>query len=1289
MAIEFSLIPKGLEKVPFKPDISFIQKFAGGDLGIADKIRQTVISQTLGKAPNLESAKKFIALNKIDIPDLDSYISNGKINIPFDKLNVKTSFELVGLKAIEKSTIKSMFETQKPYMEIIGLVSENLIQVEDIVARSLGLADSSLKPKFNPDAIGFKSKEILPEVNKIKNIGKSGSTSAGSNSSANANIDSAQNTPNNNGNNNNNGNTTYEIISTEYSTGEKKDGYTYETTYKDIVDGKIILDDTGDVEDVVIDNKPDYIAFGIYDSKGIDINAPDWLKNTTKYYGNFPRLHSYAYIWKRGDNETLVSAGTPDVNNYGSGWENTEEKVFGQVDIDKIKLYYIDYINKQVDPKKITQTLKDETKGKLNKLVDYNSLLSAVAEESIFTQYKTSNRFTLNTFGLIPNNVNFNSVDTYVDPQTDYDLKLIKIDSTLDIQYLDSDTTVPLSGKILRFVKSNLNIEFDDSGSFDINFKNVVKPQDANIDPLLNTNFKYQTPKYLAVNKINIDNLKAATIKVEIYKNDPPLNFVGFKHPISSSDKGYVEGEVRLDPITNKYRYLRRRPLTAENGSNSSNDNSSTDGPTVQDIVNAVTGKDENAEVVYKEDLITKGVYEIPYGDKKFKFEADNNGFIIKYYSYFGDIIIKENTKTNIIIDSNENTITQTFEDLSTGFIRVDSGDPLFGSIISRNQISNAQLTINTGYDNAASYPDGGIKQLYRYRTSYEDVETFYIVEGLVIKDIPVLDANTTAGTQPSTSSSGGGGGSKYYKKKDALAVVKPFIKMMANIFVKLIPKITDLLAIFADPIGFVTNPIKEKLGECFEFLSKEFLKEFNKIKSMAEDAEAAIKEAINSAIADASNKVAGATAKVSEETAKAKAKADKALAKVRKILDKAAVVKQYVHIDDFGKIRYLLDGAALIELFGIAFGLDLKNVDLTVIFKLPFNPNDLLNMFGANKNTLGAAQSAINNGNNNGSSNSAQSTFGGTYETIDIQYSTGSKLDNVNYKYIYLTEYSAELIKKADDLIKIGTPESLQDAMNHLLLAYSKDDNKFILDKIKDLLALLLKMTQPILAFILNLVTMPLKIIKGIIDYIKSFFEGIANVGELPSKIAEFMSFEWFKKFFTKDGILGLLGLTLDLAGFNQMLSTLKTLPLDAKIDLNKYIKVPFLPPFPEYPKDYMELIKKLPCKMINSILSLLEGIINGVIEFIFSLINLGALFPVPKIKLTFECSHDGDGSDDTMSIDDLIKALFNDNGTLNNTAFAYDIKQADGRSIKDLNREELADFIKNNQNTNFRFDF
>ena len=108
------------------PNADFLQKVIEGDLGIGDSIIKGMMSENFASPDlikNEEVFRKFAELNKIDLgDDISKYKKNGKFVMPKEKITVSKEWDNIGLKSIEKTTLQSIFETQKPYIEVAKLV---------------------------------------------------------------------------------------------------------------------------------------------------------------------------------------------------------------------------------------------------------------------------------------------------------------------------------------------------------------------------------------------------------------------------------------------------------------------------------------------------------------------------------------------------------------------------------------------------------------------------------------------------------------------------------------------------------------------------------------------------------------------------------------------------------------------------------------------------------------------------------------------------------------------------------------------------------------------------------------------------------------------------------------------------------------------------------------------------------------------------------------------------------------------------------------------------------------
>ena len=189
--IEFSLpglpsiISEGEDTLLLIPNSDYIAEFIGGNIGISDSMQKATMFKNLNSpiASSDEMVfRSFAKTNKIDISeDINLYKKpNGKLTFPESEIKLSTENDLVGIKGLEVTVLKSIFETQKPYLEIAEMVIGTLAKLEDITARimpllGIPLVATSKKPKGNPNAIGYKSgAAVKEELAKMKAIQKKG-----------------------------------------------------------------------------------------------------------------------------------------------------------------------------------------------------------------------------------------------------------------------------------------------------------------------------------------------------------------------------------------------------------------------------------------------------------------------------------------------------------------------------------------------------------------------------------------------------------------------------------------------------------------------------------------------------------------------------------------------------------------------------------------------------------------------------------------------------------------------------------------------------------------------------------------------------------------------------------------------------------------------------------------------------------------------------------------------------------------------------------------------------------
>jgi hypothetical protein len=354
----------------------------------------------------------------------------------------------------------------------------------------------------------------------------------------------------------------------------------------------------------------------------------------------------------------------------------------------------------------------------------------------------------------------------------------------------------------------------------------------------------------------------------------------------------------------------------------------------------------------------------------------------------------------------------------------------------------------------------------------------------------------------------------------------------------------------------------------------------------------------------------------------------------------------------------------------------------------------NLINNIDANGNPL--------NGGKGGDGAANRLVDNTTYELISTEYSTGDFIEGIDYQYYYITLDNQALVNKAtSDLDKASKIFDEGEKIRLKLLALegfqqalAKDPGNVFLNKqLNDVIKQNGVQVNMIFQFLISIILIPIKIVICIIEYIVDFFTNL-KVTELPTKIPEFLGFNWILEFFKPTKVLALLGIELN-PDFSP-LWLVQSLVSDPsfKFDVSKIFAAPFLGRMPVYSSlEYPNIVKGGPKMLLTmgGVFCFLENIINQILCFIFNLFNLEKLFDCPEINLSRFIS-------DTLSNEDINKLLadadynfLNQTSVLNNneTAFVYDVTLDNGEIVKDLNRSELQAFVASNRNLRYKYNF
>ena len=1453
------------------PNTDYIQKFAEGDLGISDSFIKNMLVKNMNSpiaSKNEAIFKQFAKQCKIDVSDIDKFKKGNKFVIPKDQIKIPEEFNMTGFKAFEKTTLQSIFDTQKPFMEIVGVAIGSVAKAEDVIARVMPffgdpLTVKSRKPKGNsgagdsrPKAIGYQgaaeTKEKLQKLNSIQASTKPKETKPQNVTSSNPNdvsLDIKNQSTNTSGFNSQ----YWKVLSTVYSTGVFEPNLDYTYTYINLpADEPLPYVDPVEIGDAdpFDPYKPKTMIFGIYNSKGEALDPNEYLK-TIGLKGNdrteeitpfkradwilrskkwklpegmieWPNFGTPNFIWEKqslfGGYSTAVSKLNPggySIKRYNVGDTNILTgnpaipndpiiQSFDAVESESHKKYYNDLIDIGLNG---TTDLSKEEKVQINKDINGRldikpqielSYLYGHTKASIYNKVNNKEAFpeamkkSYKPFEIfIPDAAKDPELAKlavqrgskagmiWIDPEADYDMKVIRIDPVTSIEYLDAVGAPEVKTSIRKFVKNRVKFSFSNGATFSLSIsKNGADTQTFDkISDYTFENWNYEN------NTIKNTN----TFEISVWSDVAPIKF----------NNNHYSWTVSREPL--------KVVIPGTNGASFSMQVQTPDYYSITKV-DGVWSYSSTANNYVKSGINYLG------NTKEAVYVED--GKITRWYYIHAEVFKGPNTQYNLPAFGIERSISINYEkdsidvtDKTIPIWRLKVDDRYSNSkIIDPTKVTNDFLTTADlfttdplWYGHGAPDDPQTLGIIKRYALTDLDEESYYIVEG-ILKNDNEFDTDENGKRKNAGRGKGGGGG--WYRLPHAIGACGVFIRLLIDIGVKLLPKISKLMALFQNPAKFVTDIMSEKLTKNFEFLSSEAISTFQqagKLKTQIVDKDINIeniKQNIDAIRIDANalskrlvNDSQGKSELEQSQTKKKvediKNKTEEKIAKLQKVVDKKkesvaklrdhfknSILSNYVYVDETNlQTIFTLDGAATIPLsvfganlnFGIAMNMgnvptkpplklifpDSKNIFKNVQYLIDnakptakntnqpvdtITKKEIVDLKTPVQNQLSALdkQPPFKNQtiNFNEDVNKVQIKFeDGSVEYIPKDSLQTFVLTNQNkYNFIYVTEEINKTFVDVDTLLQSGTQEDLDIAKAKLDEAKKNFPNSSAIDdKLKELSdknEAFAKNLQPLLKAILGLTTFPIKVVADIIKWLFDFFASLTNPMTLASKMKEFLSFQWILQFFTPTGILAIFGLKfspLSLIPYAAMAAaaTGKAVGgLAGKVgdklspgmpDLSKYISINMIPKLPTYSADqYKNLLKGVQPTRLLVIFQMIQKFINGVIDFIWSLLGIEALIKAPHIKIVPEDTSNMSPEDIKKILDGIEpKGVTSSNGnnipnpiTGSNTnaidslnpaiqGFMYEVKLPDGTTKSFLDRDQLDLFIEQNKEYDFDFTF
>jgi hypothetical protein len=1168
------------------PNVDYLTKFSEGDLGISDSFIKDMIFKNMNNSiasKNEAIFKQFAKQSKIDVSDISKFKKGNKFVMPRNLIKIPEENELTGFKALEKTTLQSIFETQKPYMEIVKTATETIAKAEDIIARVMPFFGNPLTTKSKvptknkgggggPKAIGYKKAEALKkELNGLQALIKKGmnvTNNTGSTSSNPNNVGFTQSTTNSNTSGFTS--THWQVLSTVYSTGIYNPKLDYDYKYIDLPADEptpsVPLDDIDLSNGDPFENfKPKSLIFGIYNSKGEAIDPEEYLKtigmdgnNKTEIETPFKRADwllrspkwkitngyewpSFAepnYVWKNSFGSTKVSDKKPNgysLVKYRAGQKDIltgQTAIVGNPVIQSFKKIeetahrneFSDIIDIGLSSdNSITSEFKKQVNTDVMNKIDLNSQLqiSYLYSHSKISVYKKVNnkdafpelmRKSYKPYEIFSAEAAKDPVLSaaaiakgkkpgmiWVEPDSDYDMKIIRIDPISTIEYVESQDGPETETSITKFVKNRVRFEMSNSATFSFSISKNGLTADVleNVQEFTFENWNFENPKLVNTNFFN----------VTMWTKEPPKRFTDGKNhysfrvdrpsfSIDSFLKGL--GVTQSTPaLTQQWQSIPTYDTYSITKSGGDWYFSTSTGTILKSGINKLG----DGTMIFTENSIVKRWYHL----YETKLTGPAVGFNLPAFGIAR--IMTYNYDTNKF-DVTDKTIPLYRLKIDQKYSSSKIIDP---SQVTNNKLTTQELFTKDPlwYGHGSSIDPQTLGIIKRYALTDLDTESYYIVEGVLRKENPFEDDELGNRVKR-----GGGGGKSWYRIGDAIGACRVFVNLLSSIFSKLIPKIIKLLSLLQNPFNFFIDIISEKMGKNVDFLTKESLSTFadavklrDKIKSQVGGMDN-IKKQIDDIRLTAKNKadftIAQADPTKSEELSGAKETAQRIQQKaentaiklentlnkkkdlVNKLKDKfkKSILANYVHVDDNLDFIFPPGGAATVplSLFGkdLTFGasLEMNNIPKKPPIKLIF-PSGLGGIFknvqflmskskpksatpviqptiaDIIKQQTNDIKSPVKSTISTGDKNLPYNTFinSNVSDNVQVKFADGttktipssSLQDFVDtnknkYDFIYVTEYIDGILREVDALIESGTPEDLAIAKEKLDAAKTKN---------------------------------------------------------------------------------------------------------------------------------------------------------------------------------------------------------------------------------------------------------
>lgn len=860
------------------PNTDFLKEFAIGNLGISDGFLKEMILKNLNNpiaSSNEEVFKQFAKSLKIDISDISKFKNGNKFELSMNDINLSPEFEMTGFKAFEKTVFQSIFESQKPFMEIVKIAIESTAKAEDVIARAaVLLASNPLKAKSRkpignagasnrPKAIGYKgATELKSKLREYESIRTRTDSKKNTTTNNNSNI---KNTTTNSGIDMMNIES-WKVLSTVYSTVYFNKDINYSYSYINIpADAPYPEVEPIDLsnEDPYDKYKPKSIIFGIYNSKGepidpssiiktiglsgnnkIEVDTPfkkaDWILRSKKWVLpvdriEWPSFGTPNYIWEKTIHiflgpYTIISKKKPSnlgnytLIRYKEGDTNILTGMiaipgdpmiasFDNIEYDSYNKYYKDLIDISIDKSELTNEYKSKVANDISNRLEIKNQVEATFN---YGHLKSSTYRKVNNKLAFPEFMKKSYVPFQIfraESSNDDYIKRLNEKKGEKPGYIWIDPEADYDMKVIRVDPiTTIGYKSENIEFNEIKIKSFIKNK---------LSFISEQEFSISIQKNEEDIQTFSKVKNHFienwnYEDSNIKNLNSYKINIWSEKEPYKLSDKQF------YNWSTEKPKEFATASQTYTNNTITklsDGKWFCNLSDGFNKLGDNTPILVKNNIITKW-------------------FIIQDAKYNINNMPKFGIDRKLNINYNTGLLELSDNTIPLYKIKLNKEN---GIIIDPSQITNSNLTKDELYANDSYFYGHGdeddpqtLNIIKRHALTDLDTESYYIVEGILKSDNEFeTDDN---GKRLNNGRGTGGGG--WYRLPHALGAASSIIKLIIDIATKMIPKITKLLTLFQNPFSFLSEILSEKLSKNFDFLSENALKTFeiaNKLKTQTD----------------------------------------------------------------------------------------------------------------------------------------------------------------------------------------------------------------------------------------------------------------------------------------------------------------------------------------------------------------------------------------------------------------------------------------------------------------------